>query len=57
MLVHSLAVIGAILASTLLLTAGYERHRGIVERYAPYLPTVTAAVLILMGLAFVAGVV
>lgn len=57
MLVYSLAVIGAIIAPTLLLIAGYERHRETVERYAPYLSTVTAAVLILMGLAFIAGLV
>jgi nickel/cobalt transporter (NicO) family protein len=55
MLVYSLAVIGAILAPTLLLIAGYERHQETVERYAPYLSTVTAAVLVLMGLAFVLG--
>ena len=57
MLVYSFAVIGAILAPTLLLIAGYETHQETVERYAPYLSTVTAAVLILMGLAFVAGLV
>ncbi|MCH7660883.1 MAG: ABC transporter permease [Euryarchaeota archaeon] len=57
MLVYSIAVIGAILAPTLLLIAGYETHQETVERYAPYLSTVTAAVLILMGLAFVAGLV
>lgn len=57
MLVYSLAVIGAILAPTLLLIAGYERHRGTVERYTPYLSTVTAAVLVLMGLAFILGLV
>jgi nickel/cobalt exporter len=57
MIVYSLAVIGAILAPTLLLIAGYERHQGTVERYTPYLSTVTAAVLIAMGLAFVAGLV
>jgi nickel/cobalt transporter (NicO) family protein len=57
MLVYSIAVIGAILAPTLLLIAGYERHQETVERYAPYLSTVTAAVLVLMGLAFVSGLV
>lgn len=57
MFVYSLAVIGAILAPTLLLIAGYERHQETVERYTPYLSTVTAAVLILMGLAFVVGLV
>ncbi|WIV65844.1 ABC transporter permease [Natrialbaceae archaeon AArc-T1-2] len=55
MLLYSLAVIGAILAPTLLLIAGYERHRETVERYTPYLPTVTAVVLVGMGLAFVTG--
>lgn len=57
MIVYSVAVIGAILAPTLLLIAGYERHQETVERYTPYLSTVTAAVLIAMGLAFVAGLV
>jgi nickel/cobalt exporter len=57
MIVYSIAVIGAILAPTLLLIAGYERHRETVERYTPYLSTVTATVLITMGLAFVVGLV
>ena len=55
MLVYSLAVIVAIVAPTLLLIAGYERHRERIERYTPYLPTVTAVVLIGMGLAFIVG--
>ena len=53
MLVYSLAVIVAILAPTLLLIAGYRSHRERVERYTPYLPTVTAAVLVAVGLAFI----
>ena len=57
MLIYSLAVIGAIIAPTLLLIAGYERHRETVERYTPYLPALTATVLVLMGLAFITGVV
>lgn len=56
MLVYSLAVIGAILVPTLLLIAGYEHYRERVEQYTPYLPTLTAVVLVLVGLAFVVGV-
>ena len=56
MLVYSLAVIAAILAPTLLLIAGYRSHRERVERYTSYLPTVTAAVLVAVGLAFIVGV-
>ena len=56
MLVYSLAVIVAILIPTLLLIAGYERHRETVEQYTPYLPFVTAAVLIAMGTAFILGI-
>lgn len=56
MLVHSLAVIVAILAPTLLFIAGYEHHRERVEGVTPYLPTITAAILIAVGLSFVVGV-
>ncbi|ELZ04071.1 hypothetical protein C482_03526 [Natrialba chahannaoensis JCM 10990] len=56
MLLYSLAVIIAILVPTLLLIAGYERHRETVERYTPYLPLVTAVVLVGMGLAFISGI-
>jgi len=56
MLVYSLAVIVAILTPTLLLIAGYRSHRERVERYTPYLPTVTAAVLVAVGLAFIFGI-
>ncbi len=56
MLVYSLAVIAAILAPTLGLIAGYRAHRERIERYTPYLPTLTAAVLIGVGLAFIFGV-
>ncbi len=57
MLVYSVAVIVAILVPTLLLVAGYEHHRETVERYTPYLPTITAVVLVGMGLAFISGLV
>jgi len=56
MLVYSTAVIAAILAPTLLLVYGYRRHRDTVERYTPYFPVVTAAVLVGMGLGFITGV-
>lgn len=36
-----------------LLIVGYERHRETIERHTAYLSTMTAAVLVLMGLAFV----
>lgn len=57
MLIYSLAVIAAIIAPTLLLIAGYEHHRKRIERITPYLPTVTAVVLIGMGLAFILGLI
>lgn len=56
MFVYSLAVIVAILAPTLLLLAGYERHQETVEAYTPHLPAVTAVVLVGMGLGFITGV-
>ena len=57
MLIYSLAVIVAIILPTLLLIAGYEHHRKRIERYTPYLPTITAVVLIGMGLAFIVGII
>lgn len=56
MLIYSLAVIVAILVPTLVLIAGYERHRATVERYTPYFPLLTATVLVGMGLAFIVGI-
>ena len=56
MLIYSLAVILAILAPTLLLIAGYQTHRERIEQYTPYLPTLTAVVLVTVGLGFVVGV-
>ena len=52
---YALTVIGGIVGLTLLLIAGYHRSKERVERYTPYLPVVSAAVLILMGLGFVGG--
>lgn len=56
MLIYSLVVIVAILIPTLLLIAGYERHRETVDRYTPYLPLLTATVLVGMGLTFIFGI-
>jgi len=56
MLLYSLAVIAAILAPTLLLIAGYQHHRKRIEQYTPYLPTLTAVVLVAVGLAFIIGI-
>lgn len=53
MLIYSIAVIVAILLPTLLLIAGYQTHRETIERYTPYLPTLTAIVLVAVGLWFV----
>ncbi|WP_290649159.1 hypothetical protein [Aquisalimonas sp.] len=56
MLVYSAAVIVAILVPTLLLIAGYERHRATVERFTPHLSKVTAALLIGIGTLFITGI-
>ncbi|WP_144797496.1 hypothetical protein [Halorubrum depositum] len=55
MTAYALTVIAGIVGLTLLLIAGYERHEERVERYAPYLPVFSAAVLVAMGLGFVSG--
>lgn len=56
MFVYAFAVILALVALTLLFVAGYEQYEERAERYAEYFPTISAAVLILMGLGFIAGV-
>ncbi len=57
MFIYSIAVIVAIIVPTLLLIAGYEHHRERVERVTPYLPTITAVVLVAMGVAFITGLI
>jgi len=52
---YALTVIAGIVSLTLLLIAGYERYEQRVERYTDYLPVFSAAVLIAMGVGFVAG--
>lgn len=56
MLAYALAVLFAVMAMTLLLIAGFEHFEDRVEEYRGYLPTITASVLIIMGLAFIFGV-
>jgi ABC-type nickel/cobalt efflux system permease component RcnA len=56
MVAYALTVILAIVGLTMLLVAGYRRAEARVERYAPYLPLFSAAVLVGMGVGFVAGV-
>ncbi|MFW6376718.1 MAG: hypothetical protein ACOC0F_01970 [archaeon] len=55
MLAYALTVIVGIVGLTLLLIAGYERYEDRVDEYADYLPTVSAGVLIVMGIGFVVG--
>jgi hypothetical protein len=52
---YALTVVVGIVGLTALLLAGYERHESTVERFTPYLPAFSAAVLIVMGLGFVGG--
>ena len=52
---YALAVIVGIVGLTMLLIAGYQRFEEDVEKYAPYLPAFSAAVLIVMGAGFIAG--
>ena len=52
---YAITVIVGIVGLTMLLIAGYQHYRETVERYTPYLPAFSAAVLVLMGLGFVLG--
>ena len=53
---YALTVIIGIVGLTLLLIAGYEQYEQTVEQYTPYLPAVSATVLVTMGVGFVLGV-
>jgi hypothetical protein len=57
MLVYAVAVLVALVAATLLLIAGFQRYEDRVARYADHLPTVSAVVLVALGLGFIVGVV
>ena len=52
---YAVTVIVGIVGLTMLLIAGYQHSKETVERYTPYLPAFSAAVLIIMGLGFVFG--
>ncbi|WP_247729629.1 hypothetical protein [Halovivax limisalsi] len=53
---YALTVIVGIVGLTMLLIAGYQHSEAKVERYTPYLPAFSAAVLSIMGLGFIIGV-
>ncbi|WP_121743597.1 hypothetical protein [Natronorubrum halophilum] len=53
---YALTVIVGIVGLTMLLIAGYQHSEEKVEQYTPYLPAFSAAVLIIMGFAFIIGV-
>ncbi|MFC6734042.1 MULTISPECIES: hypothetical protein [unclassified Haladaptatus] len=52
---YALTVIAGIVGLTLLLIAGYQEFEEQVERYTPYLPVFSAAVLVVMGVGFISG--
>ena len=56
MLAYALTVIIGIVGLTMLLIAGYQHSAETVEKYTPYLPAFSAAVLIIMGLGFIMGI-
>lgn len=53
---YAITVIVGIVGLTMLLIAGYQHYEEKVEQYTPYLPAVSAAVLIGMGVGFIIGV-
>lgn len=55
MTAYALTVIAGIVGLTLFMVAGYEHFEEEVEQYVPYLPVVSAVVLVGMGLGFVFG--
>ncbi|WP_435158873.1 hypothetical protein [Haladaptatus sp. DFWS20] len=52
---YAITVILGIVGLTMLLVAGYTHYEDRVERYTPYLPLFSAAVLIIMGFGFISG--
>ena len=56
MTAYALAVVAGIVALTLLLVAGYERYEDRVSSLAEHFPTISAVVLVAMGLGFIFGV-
>ncbi|MFB6177135.1 MAG: hypothetical protein ABEI99_08355, partial [Halobaculum sp.] len=56
MTAYALTVIGVITLATLALVAGFERFEDRVTRAADYFPTLSAAVLVLLGIGFLFGI-
>lgn len=56
MTVYALSVLGAVVAMTLLLVAGFERYESRLQDHDDAISALTAAVLVAMGLGFVFGV-
>jgi ABC-type nickel/cobalt efflux system permease component RcnA len=52
---YALTVIFGIVSLTMVLVAGYQHYEDRVERYTPYLPAFSAAVLMVMGGGFITG--
>ena len=52
---YALTVIAGIVGLTMLFIAGYEQYEETVEKYTPYLPVFSAAVLVIMGTGFITG--
>ncbi|WP_265107887.1 hypothetical protein [Halosolutus halophilus] len=52
---YAITVIAGIVGLTMLLIAGYQHYEERVERYTPYLPAFSAAVLVIMGSGFITG--
>lgn len=57
MLVYAIAVMVALVGLTMLLIAGYYRYEERMDRYAEHFPTISAVVLVTMGLGFVLGLI
>lgn len=55
MTAYAITVILGIVGLTMLLVAGYTHYEEKVKRYTPYLPVLSAVVLIIMGLGFITG--
>jgi len=53
---YAITVIIGIVGLTMLLIGGYQSYEDRVEKYTPYLPAFSAAVLIVMGIGFIVGV-
>lgn len=55
MVAYGLAVLVGLVGITMVLIAGYHRYEARVEQYAEYFPTVSAVVLVGMGIGFIIG--